>query len=185
MCCNGEAKTEHCCSDMEMMINEERSVVYVPKFREYGFPILDGGSSFLIMKYCPWCGRKLPTSLRSEYFGILKESGLEYPCRESELPEEMRSDKWWRERGIGNDEKRLPNDTVGGLTFVEALKQGLADYEDIDDYINAWHEGDSTLPLHEFLGMTWREYCVWAEDGAAGLKRLFKKGEKKAGSDNE
>ena len=185
MCCQSGAKTEHCCSDMEMMINEERSVVYVPKFREYGFPILDGGSSFLIMKYCPWCGRTLPTSLRSEYFRILKESGIEYPCRESELPEEMRSDKWWRERGIGNDEKRLPNDTVGGLAFVEALRNGSADYEDIDDYIAAWHESDSELELHEFLGMTWREYCVWAEEDTAGLKRLFKKGEKTAGSDNE
>ena len=185
MCCQDGAKTDHCCSDMEMMINEERSVVYVPKFREYGFPILDGGSSFLIMKYCPWCGGKLPTSLKSEYFRILKELGIEYPCRESELPEEMRSDKWWREGGIGNDEKFLPNDAGKDLTFVEALRNGDANYGDIDDYINAWHEGDSTLALHEFLGMTWREYRVWAEEDAAGLKRLFRKGDKKAGHDNE
>ena len=95
----------------------------------------------------------------------------------------MRSDKWWRERGIGNDEKFLPNDAVGGLSFVEALRNGDADYEDIDDYINAWHEGDSTLPLHEFLGMTWSEYCIWAKEDAAGLKRLFKKGDKKAECD--
>ena len=77
--------------------------------------------------------------------------------------------------------------TPGGetATFVEALRSGDADYDDIDDYIDAWHEGDSPLPLHEFLGMTWHEFRVWAEEDTAGLKRLFKKGEKKAGSDNE
>lgn len=176
MCCKGEAKTEHCCSDMEMMINEECSVVYVPKFREYGFPILDGGSSFLIMKYCPWCGGKLPTSLRSEYFRILKELGIEYPCRESELPEGMRSDTWWRKRGVGNDEKFLPNDMGKGLSFVEALRNGDADYEDIHDYIAAWHDGDSKLSLLEYLGMTWPQYCVWIQEGDEGLERLFRQG---------
>lgn len=32
---------------------------------------------------------------------------------------------------------------------------------DIDDWIERWHEGDSNLQLHQFLGMTWEEYGNW------------------------
>lgn len=28
----------------------------------------------------------------------------------------------------------------------------------IDDRVDEWHKGDSELPLHEYLGMTWEEY---------------------------
>lgn len=30
------------------------------------------------------------------------------------------------------------------------------------DAVDEWHEGDSPLPLHEFLGFTWDEYVRWA-----------------------
>ncbi len=29
---------------------------------------------------------------------------------------------------------------------------------DVDDWIDRWHDGPSTLQLHQFLGMTWEEY---------------------------
>ena len=67
----------------------------------------------------------------------------------------------------------------GEKSFVEALRDGDADYEDVDDYIHAWHESDSALTLHEYLGMTWREFCVFAKEHTAGLKRLFRRGCKK------
>lgn len=35
--------------------------------------------------------------------------------------------------------------------------------EEVDDRINDWHESDSDLRLHEYLGWTWEEYCVWVE----------------------
>lgn len=50
---------KHCCEDMTYMVEEENSIVFVPRTKEYGVPIRDGGSSFLVMKYCPWCGKEL------------------------------------------------------------------------------------------------------------------------------
>ena len=54
-----DEKMKHCCEQMTYMVEEENSIVFVPKTKEYGVPIRDGGSSFLIMKYCPWCGKEL------------------------------------------------------------------------------------------------------------------------------
>ena len=50
---------EHCCENMKMMVEEENSIVFIQKTREYGVPIQDGGSSFLVMSFCPWCGKKI------------------------------------------------------------------------------------------------------------------------------
>ena len=94
---------KHCCDQMQRMIDEEKSIVFIPEFREYGVPVRDGGSSFLEMEYCPWCGVKLPGSLREEYFDLLEKSGIPYPCPQDQLPEAMRSDKWWQ-----GDEKYDP-----------------------------------------------------------------------------
>ena len=35
----------------------------------------------------------------------------------------------------------------------------------LEDRIDQWHESDSDLPLHEFLGWTHDEYKAWLEDG--------------------
>lgn len=34
-----------------------------------------------------------------------------------------------------------------------------------DDQVDAWHNGDpmDETPLHEYLGMTWREYADYTE----------------------
>lgn len=34
---------------------------------------------------------------------------------------------------------------------------------DIHDFIGEWHDSESELSLHEYLGMTWEEYKAWAE----------------------
>lgn len=36
-------------------------------------------------------------------------------------------------------------------------------YEEIDDKIDAWHNSDSELKLHEYLGWTWDEYRAYVE----------------------
>ena len=54
-----DEKMKHCCEDMTYMVEEENSIVFVSRTKEYGVPIRDGGSSFLVMKYCPWCGKEL------------------------------------------------------------------------------------------------------------------------------
>ena len=37
------------------------------------------------------------------------------------------------------------------------------DLSRIDDEIDAWHEADTTIPLHEWLGLTTDEYQLFVE----------------------
>lgn len=45
--------------------------------------------------------------------------------------------------------------------FIIACLEGDAFLEDIDDYIDQWHDGDSTESIYDFLGMTKIEYTLW------------------------
>ena len=65
------------------------------------------------------------------------------------------------------------------MSFVEALRQGLADYDDIDDYIDAWHNSSFQGEVYEFLGMTKQQYFNWYKGGVAYLRRTFPKNNKK------
>lgn len=46
-------------------------------------------------------------------------------------------------------------------TFLSEVLAGRATRSDADDWIAAWHESDTDLELHEFLGFTWPEYQSW------------------------
>ena len=46
-------------------------------------------------------------------------------------------------------------------TFVDKCIDGEAFVENIDDYITEWHESNSKLPIHKYLGLTKYEYGVW------------------------
>nr|VFJ54040.1 MAG: hypothetical protein BECKFM1743C_GA0114222_101334 [Candidatus Kentron sp. FM]VFJ54406.1 MAG: hypothetical protein BECKFM1743A_GA0114220_101313 [Candidatus Kentron sp. FM]VFK10862.1 MAG: hypothetical protein BECKFM1743B_GA0114221_101584 [Candidatus Kentron sp. FM] len=46
-------------------------------------------------------------------------------------------------------------------SFIEKCVLGGTRPENIDDFVEQWHEGDSELPLHEYLGMTKAEYSLW------------------------
>ncbi|MFD6095736.1 hypothetical protein ACFVWN_04525 [Nocardiopsis flavescens] len=48
-------------------------------------------------------------------------------------------------------------------TFIEAALSGHVGVDDIDLYIDAWHDGEDGRDLHEYLGMTWEEYQLWVE----------------------
>jgi len=50
--------------------------------------------------------------------------------------------------------------------FIEQCLSQKTTPEDIDDFINEWHEGPGVQPLHEFLGMTLNEYAFWLADSA-------------------
>lgn len=48
-------------------------------------------------------------------------------------------------------------------TFMDDLRAGIVTPDDIDEYVNRWHEADtyssaSEMPLHIYLGMTFDEY---------------------------
>ena len=45
---------------------EDRIVYHWPKQREYLIPVHDGGASGIVMRFCPWCGTRLPDSRRDD-----------------------------------------------------------------------------------------------------------------------
>lgn len=48
-------------------------------------------------------------------------------------------------------------------TFLKLVLAGQAQREDIDDFVDRWHEGDAACSLAEFLGMSDDEYALWVE----------------------
>jgi hypothetical protein len=67
---------------------------YEPRFDEYGILVHDGGSSSVLIEYCPWCGHVLPDSKRERWFDQLAARGVD-PDTDS-VPPEFESDAWWR-----------------------------------------------------------------------------------------
>ena len=50
------------------------------------------------------------------------------------------------------------------MTFVEAVLAGSARQEEIDAWIDAWHDGPGAESVEEHLGMTLDEYALWVEE---------------------
>jgi hypothetical protein len=48
--------------------------------------------------------------------------------------------------------------------FILNCINGDALLSEIDDYVELWHDSDTELSLHEFLGMTKKEYALYVED---------------------
>lgn len=58
-------ETHHCCDEMKHNLDDEDDVLYYwEAFDEYLIPVHDTGSSGILIRYCPWCGAKLPPSRR-------------------------------------------------------------------------------------------------------------------------
>lgn len=57
---------------------------------------------------------------------------------------------------------------AGSPTFFDLYSRGQALPDDIDDFVDRWHEGGDpqarSLPLHEYLGLTVDEYELWVRD---------------------
>lgn len=56
-------------------------------------------------------------------------------------------------------------------TFFDRYSRGEALPDEIDDFIDKWHDRVDpqarSLPLHEYLGMTLEEHEVWVHDAEA------------------
>ncbi len=48
--------------------------------------------------------------------------------------------------------------------FLEKYLNGELLAEDIDDFIDVWHNNPGTKEIYEFLGMTAEEYSLWLRD---------------------
>ena len=62
----------------------------------------DDGYGLHHLGYCPNCGARLPKDLLDEYCDELEKAvGKEYcDIKEDEIPEEFKSDEWWKKRGL-------------------------------------------------------------------------------------
>ena len=104
-----------CCEALQRYVEDEQ-MIYDPITRSVEFYINDkvwsGHDDFsakAICCYCPFCGTKLPKSLYGVdengnhiYADALEEEvGKEYcDITEDEIPEEFKSDEWWKKRGL-------------------------------------------------------------------------------------
>lgn len=55
-------------------------------------------------------------------------------------------------------------------TFIELCLNGDAFLDEIDDFVDKWHDSEDTseeTSLHHYLGMTWSEYSLWVKDSDA------------------
>lgn len=107
---------QHCCDRMHIEVERvceqhpvrhdcpDCLVEYHPAFDEYGLLVHDGGSSVILIAYCPWCGSKLPESKRDVWFSELEALGFENPLSRDDLPELYRSAKWRLKCGKQNQQ---------------------------------------------------------------------------------
>lgn len=82
--------------------DDETAIVYYPKLREFGIPVLDGGPSFIEISHDPFSGKTLPKPLRDEWFATVEKLlGRPYAGPlETPLPDELTSEAWWIARGL-------------------------------------------------------------------------------------
>ena len=97
---------DHCCERMLTEITRRCDdhpdrlqcpdclVHYDPCFDEYGLIVHDGGSSTVLMAYCPWCGTTLPKSKRDQWYDVLEAQGIN--PNEDKIPPAFEDDTWWR-----------------------------------------------------------------------------------------
>lgn len=88
----------YCCEALEREVKDPVSnVVEIPKFREFLIQ-RRGQDSMQQMWFCPWCGVKLPESLRERRFDELE--GLGFDPAEDEIPPEFLTAEWWINREL-------------------------------------------------------------------------------------
>ena len=47
--------------------------------------------------------------------------------------------------------------------FIDDVLSGKASYDDLEDYVDQWHErGGCGVELHEYLGLTLEQYAKWS-----------------------
>jgi len=82
-----------CCKEMEHAVKDsEHPLYYSSAYKEFGIK-LSSGYEYSILKYCNWCGSKLPDSKRDEWFYSLEKQGID-PW-ENDIPIHYLSSSWW------------------------------------------------------------------------------------------
>ena len=85
---------KHCCKEMEQHIASGNVAIrFLSKFREYGISYRVNEDAVQIIRFCPWCGRRLPDSLRGLWFDRIEELGL--MPGDPRVPTAFQSDEWY------------------------------------------------------------------------------------------
>lgn len=96
--------TQHCCEAMTRQVDwqcdthadrygcADALISFTAKFQEYGLIIHDGGSSSILISYCPWCGAQLPASQRDRWFDEMERLGID-PWT-GNIPAGYQDDRW-------------------------------------------------------------------------------------------
>lgn len=92
--------SQHCCKEMDFFLSEGKVPVrYFSQFREYSIQLIDR-DVFQDILFCPWCGRKLPHSLREKWFEHVEELIGDFEdVDDSKIPQEFRTSEWWQNLG--------------------------------------------------------------------------------------
>ena len=97
-----------CCELMQRYV-DEKNLLYEARFRRVTFYIKSNDKTGYQPEYyrspcvyCPYCGNKMDNSLTEEYCDALEEAlGKDYcDITEDEIPEEFKTDEWWKKRGL-------------------------------------------------------------------------------------
>ena len=105
------SKKVHCCEVMQGILERGASALrYLPSVRMYIiYEVIEqqkclryGGCNAI--NYCPWCSSALPSSLHDTMESVLiNELRLEDPWapeNEHLIPQEFKTDEWWKKRGL-------------------------------------------------------------------------------------
>ena len=89
----------HCCEQMNFHICEREKIIrYHPPTRGYGITVTDTVTQGI--EFCPWCGVKLPSELTDELERILFDELDLDDENDPRMPEELKTDEWWKKRGL-------------------------------------------------------------------------------------
>lgn len=98
----------HCCLWMAYYVahpmetghqGPNRVIDWVSSWDEYHIPMSYDGYRATRILFCPWCGIRLRDSKKELWYKALYQLGYTDPGGEEEIPEEFKSDLWWRKNG--------------------------------------------------------------------------------------
>jgi hypothetical protein len=70
-------------------------ITHFARFDEYSISVSNGGTSAEVIRFCPWCGIRLPDSKRDRWFDELLALGYDDPVSQ-EIPYDFLTDAWYK-----------------------------------------------------------------------------------------
>jgi len=77
-------KTKHCCSKMRKAVNFSCDIHK---------NMYDCRTSSILIKFCPFCGKKLPNSKRNKWFNKMEKLGID--INKDKIPKIYLNFGWW------------------------------------------------------------------------------------------